>query len=141
MPIVGLLVGRAAGRVFGDWAAYGGITLVLVAGILLLRPGQDESIESRRLGLLASARGLAIVYLGLSISVDELTVGLSAGLLGLSIVMTVIWVGVQAFVATQAGLRLGGRLSEIARERAEWLAGMALILVAVVLLFLKIAKV
>jgi putative Mn2+ efflux pump MntP len=90
--------------------------------------------------LLSHARGLAIVDLGLSISVDELTIGLSAGLLGFSILLTVLWIGVQAFVATQVGLRLGSRLGEEFRERAEWIAGVALILVAVVLLALKVAK-
>jgi putative Mn2+ efflux pump MntP len=65
---------------------------------------------------------------------------LSAGLLGLSIVLTVLWIAVQAFVATQVGLRLGGLLGDDIRERAEWVAGVALILVAVVLLVLRLAR-
>jgi len=140
MPIAGMLVGRAAGAFLGTWAGYGGIAFLFVAGLLLLRPGQNESEEAGRLRLLAHARGLAILDLGLSISVDELTVGLSAGLLGFSIVLTVLWVAIQAFVAAQVGLRLGGRLGERVRERAEWLAGVALILVAIVLLVLRLAK-
>jgi len=140
MPIAGMLVGRAAGAFLGTWAGYGGIAFLFVAGLLLLRPGQNESEEAGRLRLLAHARGLAILDLGLSISIDELTVGLSAGLLGFSIVLTVLWVAIQAFVAAQVGLRLGGRLGERVRERAEWLAGVALILVAIVLLVLRLAK-
>jgi manganese efflux pump family protein len=141
MPIAGMLIGRAAGSFIGVWAGYGGIAFLFVAGLLLLRPGQKESDETGRLRLLAHARGLAIVDLGLSISIDELTVGLSAGLLGLSILLTVLWVGIQAFVATQIGLRLGGRLGEEVRERAEWVAGVALIAVALVLLALRLARV
>ncbi|MEO8745590.1 MAG: manganese efflux pump [Candidatus Dormiibacterota bacterium] len=140
MPIVGILIGRAAGGLIGDWAGYLGILVLFVAGLLVLRPGRDDSTEARRLGLLAQAHGVAIVGLGLSISLDELTIGLSAGLLGLSVLVTVIWVGVQAFVATQIGLRLGGRLAEETRERAEWLAGGVLILMAIVLLVLRLAK-
>jgi putative Mn2+ efflux pump MntP len=140
MPIAGMLIGRAAGSLIGAWAGYGGIAFLFLAGVLLLRPGQKESDETGRLRLLAHARGLAIVDLGLSISIDELTVGLSAGLLGLSIVLTVLWVGIQAFVATQAGLRLGGRLGEEVRERAGWVAGAALIAVALVLLALRLAR-
>jgi len=140
MPIAGMLLGRAAGAFLGTWAGYGGIAFLFVAGLLLLRPGQKESEEAGRMRLLAHARGLAILDLGLSISVDELTVGLSAGLLGFSIVLTVLWVAVQAFVATQVGLRLGARLEEGVRERAEWLAGVALILVALVLLGLRLAR-
>jgi putative Mn2+ efflux pump MntP len=140
MPIAGMLIGRAAGAFLGTWAGYGGIAFLFVAGALLLRPGRDDSDETGRLRLLAHARGLAILDLGLSISVDELTIGLSAGLLGLSILLTVLWIGVQAFVATQIGLRLGRRLGEEVRERAEWVAGVALILVALVLLVLRLAK-
>ena len=65
---------------------------------------------------------------------------MSAGLLGFSILLTVLWIGVQAFVATQVGLRLGSRLGEEFRERAEWVAGVALILVALILLVLRLIK-
>lgn len=140
MPIAGMLIGSVAGAFLGAWAGYGGIAFLLVAGLLLLRPGQNEADEAGRLRLLAHARGLAILDLGLSISVDELTVGLSAGLLGLSIVFTVVWIAVQAFVATQVGFRLGARLGEEVRERAEWVAGVALILVGLVLLGLRLAR-
>jgi putative Mn2+ efflux pump MntP len=140
MPIVGMLIGRAAGSFLGAWAGYGGIAFLFLAGALLLRPGQKESDEAGRVRLLVHAQGFAIVDLGLSISVDELTIGLSAGLLGLSILLTVVWIAIQAFVATQLGLRLGARLGEEIRERAEWVAGVALIVVALVLLVLRLAR-
>jgi len=138
MPIVGMLVGRAAGHFLGAWAGYGGIAFLFVAGLLMLRPDNDEDGEEQRLRLLAHARGLAILDLGLAISVDELTIGLSAGLIGLSILATVAWIAVQAFAATQIGLRLGSRIGETARERAQWAAGAMLILVAIVLLALRL---
>jgi manganese efflux pump family protein len=138
MPILGILVGLAIGRVIGAWAGYGGILFLLIAGALLLRPGQDEDAEERRLQLLAQARGLAIVDLGLSISVDELTVGLSAGLLAIPIALAVIWIAIQAFAAAQVGLRFGGRIGEEVRGRSEKLAGAALIAVALILLGLKL---
>jgi putative Mn2+ efflux pump MntP len=141
MPIAGILIGRGVGAVIGQWAGYGGILFLVIAGLLLLRPDKDEDGETKRLGLLAHARGLAIIDLGLSISVDELTIGLSAGLLGLSIALTVIWIGVQAFLAAQLGLRFGTRLGEEARERSEQVAGVALILVAGILLVLKLLRV
>jgi manganese efflux pump family protein len=141
MPIAGLLVGRVAGSLIGQWAGYGGILFLFIAGLLLLRPGQDDGDEERRLRLLAHARGLAIVDLGLSISVDELTVGLSAGLLGLSIAVTVIWIAVQAFAAAQVGLRLGARLGVEIRERSEQVAGVTLIGVALALLVLKLLRI
>jgi putative Mn2+ efflux pump MntP len=141
MPIAGILVGRVAGSLIGAWAGYAGILFLFIAGLLLLRPNKDEKDEERRLRLLAHARGLAILDLGLSISVDELTVGLSAGLLGIPIALAVIWIAIQAFAAAQLGLRFGGRVGEGLRERSERAAGVALILVAVVLLLLKFLKI
>jgi len=138
MPILGFLVGRVAGGFLGQWAGYVGIAFLLLAGALLLRPSAGEEGDQRRLELLARARGLAILVLGLSVSLDELTIGFSAGLLGLSLLVTVIWVGVQAFLATQLGVRLGARLGEKIRERAEWIGGVALIAVALVLLVLRV---
>jgi putative Mn2+ efflux pump MntP len=140
MPIAGILVGRLAGNLIGGWAGYGGIVFLVIAGLLLLRPGKDEEGEAKRLRLLAHARGLAILDLGLGISVDELTVGLSAGLLALPLALTVIWIAVQAFIATQVGLRFGARLGEEIRERSEQAAGIALVLVALILLALKVLR-
>jgi putative Mn2+ efflux pump MntP len=136
MPIFGLLAGRLVGGLIGEWAGYGGIVVLLVAGGLLLRGGDDDD----RVRLLAHARGLAIVDLGLGISVDELTVGFSAGLLAIPIVLAVVWIGVQAFVAAQLGLRLGARVGEELRERSEKAAGVALIAVALVLLLLRVLE-
>lgn len=138
MPIIGMLAGQAIGRAIGDWATYGGILFLLVAAGLLLKPGQTEEAEERRLKLLAQARGLPMIYLGISISLDELTVGFSAGLLAIPIALAVAWIGVQAFFVTQAGLRFGDRLGEELRERSEQAAGVALIAVAVILLMLRL---
>ncbi len=138
MPIIGILVGRVLGSLLGGWAEYGGIAILAIAGIVMLRPGRDDDDGDRRLGLLASARGLTVLYLGLSISIDELTIGLSAGLIGLPVSATIVWIAVQAFAATQLGLRFGSHLGEALRERAEWLAGVMLLLLAVVLLALKL---
>ena len=140
MPILGILAGQAVGNVVGDWAGYGGILFLLIAGALLVRPGKDEDAEERRLKLLAQARGLALVDLGLSISVDELTVGLSAGLLAIPLVLAVIWIAIQAFLVAQAGMRFGHRLSEQLRERSERAAGAALIAVALTLMALKLLR-
>ena len=51
---------------------------------------------------------------------DELAIGFSAGLLRLPIPALVIAVSAQAFVVTQLGLRLGGRLGRgLPRESLE----------------------
>jgi putative Mn2+ efflux pump MntP len=71
--------------------------------------------------------------LGFSVSVDELAVGFGAGLLRLPIVPLAIAVGAQAFIVTQLGLWLGGRVSERLGELAERFAGAALLALGAVL--------
>jgi manganese efflux pump family protein len=137
MPIVGLLAGRAVSGLVGDWAGYAGIVVLFVAGVMLLRSGNDAAPD-RRLRLLAHARGLAIVDLGIGISVDELSVGFSAGLLALPIALMVVWIAVQAFLAAQVGLRIGARISEHLKELSEQAAGVALIVVAIVLVAVRL---
>lgn len=139
MPVVGFLIGGAIGHVLGAFAGWTAIAFLLVAGAMMLRPG-DEEKEQGRLRLLARAQGVAIIDLGLAISLDELAVGFSLGLLGLPLVVAVIWIGVQAFAAAQLGMRIGSRLGEELRERAEQLAGVALIGMAALLLVLKLTR-
>jgi putative Mn2+ efflux pump MntP len=138
MPIVGFLVGTAIATTLGRFAGYTAIAVLVLVGVLMLRPGDKEEKERDRLGLLAKAQGIAVIDLGLSISLDELAVGFSLGLLGVSLLVAVLWIGVQAFVAAQLGMRLGGRLGDELRERAEQLAGLILIAMAGVLLLLKL---
>lgn len=138
MPIVGVLLGRGVGGVIGHVAGYAAAAAIGLAGWLLLRPGGDDD-EDERVRLLARAHGLAIIELGLSIGIDELAIGFSLGLLGIPLVLAVVFLGVQAFTASQLGLRLGSRIGEELREGAERAAGALLILIALLLLALELA--
>jgi len=139
MPVIGFLLGAVVGRVLGSYAEYAAIAFLVLAGALLLWPG-TEAAEEERLRLLARARGFAAINLGLAVSIDELTIGFSLGLLGISLVVAVVWIAVQALIAAQLGMRLGSRVGEALRERAEQLAGVVLIGMAGVLLFLKVTS-
>jgi manganese efflux pump family protein len=139
MPILGFLVGGAIGHVVGYFAGWTAIAFLMIAGVLMLRPGNEEK-DQGRLRLLARAQGVAVIDLGLSISLDELAIGFSIGLLGLPLVAAVAWIGVQAFGAAQLGMRLGDRIGEELRERAEQIAGVVLVVMAGVLIVLKLTS-
>jgi len=84
--------------------------------------------------LLARTRGLAAIGLGISISLDELAIGFTVGLLRFPVVLVIALIGLQTLIVTQAGLRLGSRVGEAIRERAEQLAGVVLAVLGLVLL-------
>ena len=94
----------------------------------------DSDAEEIRAGRPASVRGLAVIGLGISISLDELAIGFSFGLARLPAIPVIIAVAVQAFLAAQLGLHLGARISERLRERTEQIAAIALIALGVVLI-------
>jgi putative Mn2+ efflux pump MntP len=60
-------------------------------------------------------------------------------LLRLPILLLSIVVGAQAFLVTQAGIRLGARLGEAVPDLAERLAGAALLLLGAILLVERLA--
>ncbi len=138
MPVVGVLIGSGIGNFIGRFAGYTAAAVIGFAGFLMLKPGKEEDKEQQRMKLLGRARGLAIIDLGISVSIDELAIGLSLGLLRIPLIFAVIFLGVQAFLAAQLGLRLGSKLSEKAIGGTEKLAGAVLIIVALFLIGLKL---
>jgi len=134
MPLVGVAVGRALGSAVGSIGDYVAGAALVALGVYLLLLGDDDDDDDDEASTLADLHGLALIGLGVSISLDELAVGVSAGLLRLPLVWAIVLIAVQAFVAAQLGVRLGARISRGARERMEQAAGLALI--ALGLLFL-----
>lgn len=134
MPLVGFGVGAVAGNVAGTAADYIAIAILIALGVYMLWPRHDDRDEPGRVGLLARTRGFAAIGLGISISLDELAIGFSLGLLRFPVLLVIVSIGIQTLVVTQAGLRLGSRIGEVVRERAERLAGVILAGLGVVLL-------
>jgi manganese efflux pump family protein len=126
MPLIGLAAGAGIARAVGDVADYLAGAAVIGLGIYMLAAGNDG--DEREAGRLASTRGLAMLTLGISISLDELAIGFSLGLVRLPAVPVIIAIAVQALLASQLGLALGHRISKRFTERAEQLAAVVLIL-------------
>src|ERR1700730_17379265 len=126
MPIVGFLAGGLIGEALGNLADYAAAAVLVGAGLLMFRTGNSEE------GLAQRMRGLAALSVGLSVSLDELAIGLA-------IVAVALLIGGQALVASQLGVRLGARLGEGLRERAEQMAGGLLITLGLGLFILRIA--
>jgi len=131
MPVLGLLLGHALGHLVGNATDYLAIGVLAMLGLWMLL--HDEQDESERVAQLAAGRGLALIALGISISLDELAIGFTIGLLHLSLWLAIVLIGAQAFLFAQLGLRLGTRVNETFRERAEQLAGVALFGLAILL--------
>jgi putative Mn2+ efflux pump MntP len=132
MPLIGLALGTVLARGIGHIADYGAAAAVIGIGSWLLFT-RDEGEEDKASHIVTS-RGLALAGLGFSISLDELAIGFSIGLVRLHVGIVIIAIAVQAFLAAELGLALGTRIAERWRERAEKIAGIALILLGTYLI-------
>ncbi len=136
MPMVGFFAGNLAGRAVGNAADYLAIAILIGLGLFILRPQADD--DEMRVGLLARTQGLAVLGLGISISIDELAIGFTIGLLKFPVLVILVLIAIQTFIVTQLGIRLGQRIGARVREGAERLAGAALAILGFVLLAEKL---
>jgi len=126
MPLIGLAAGGGLARAIGSVADYLAAAAVAGVGVWMLVVRHDD--DGERASRITSARGVTVIALGLSISMDEFAIGFSLGLVRLPVLPVIAAIAIQALVASQLGLALGGRVSERFTERAEQLAAIALIL-------------
>jgi manganese efflux pump family protein len=138
MPLIGLAMGSALARGIGHVADYLAAAAVIGIGAWMLIAGDTD--EEEKAGRLASSRGLALIALGVSISLDELAIGFSIGLTHLPVAAVIVAIALQALVAAQLGLAVGARIGARWRERAGQLAGIALILLGGYLIAAQLAR-
>jgi manganese efflux pump family protein len=132
MPLIGLALGSALARGAGRIADYLAAVAVIGIGIWMLLA--DNEAEEDKASRIMTSHGLALVGLGISISLDELAIGFSIGLVRLPVSAVIVAIALQAFVAAQLGLAIGAKIAERWRERAEQVAGIALILLGIYLI-------
>jgi putative Mn2+ efflux pump MntP len=138
MPLIGLALGSVLARGIGRVADYVAAAAVIgIGGWMLLGRRADEE---ERAGRIMTSRGLALVGLGISISLDELAIGFGIGLVRLPVSAVIAAIALQAFVAAQLGLALGAKIAERWRERAERAAGIALILLGAYLMAWQVSR-
>ena len=138
MPLIGLVAGSVLARGIGRIADYLAAAAVIGIGIWMLR--SDNEDEEDQAGRIMTSSGLALVGLGISISLDELAIGFSIGLVRLPVSAVVAAIALQAFVAAQLGLAIGAKIAERWRERAERAAGIALILLGAYLIIERLVQ-
>jgi len=128
-PLVGILAGDYFGQTIGSTAEYVGAVLLGAFGLYLLvqawrtPTGASEDLDRR----------WALFGLPLPLSVDNIFAGTSLGLLGFSPWLAPPLFGAITALMTLVGLELGRAAAHFIRVRTDVLAGVALIIMAIVL--------
>ena len=137
MPLIGLALGAALAR--------GSARSPTTWQALPSSPSEPGCCWRRRrrrgeAGRLTATRGLALIALGVSISLDELAIGFTIGLTHLPATAVIVAIALQAFIAAELGLAIGTKIGERWRERAEQAAGIALIVLGAYLIGEQLAQ-
>jgi putative Mn2+ efflux pump MntP len=128
MTVLGWLGGRTVEPAIADfdhWIAFA--LLVYVGGHMLRLAWRGNQDECRG----DPSRGLMLVVMSVSTSMDAFAVGLSLALTGAPILWPAVVIALVAAGMTFVGLRLGCRLSTALGRPAEFIGGAVLILIGV----------
>ena len=127
MQVIGYGLGTRAGLLLGEVATYAGFILLALVGLLMLRnalrPSSNEGFDA--------TSGSGLLMTALSISLDSLGVGIALPAAGIPIVPLLITTSITTSFFTLIGLAFGARLGERYEHGAEGLAGVMLMILAV----------
>ena len=132
-PLIGLLIGKSLLSYVGTWTEYmGPLALCVYGGYVIYvakHCAEKETEEPSR---------WVVLGLPLSLSLDNLVAGASLGMIGFPIVISVAIIGTMSALMSLAGLLMGGMAVRLLRINTELLGGVALVVIAVVLVFEKL---
>jgi manganese efflux pump family protein len=127
MQVLGYGLGAGAGKVLGEIGAYAGFALLALVGVLMIR----SSLQSAPDREFEATRGVGLLMTSLSISLDSLGVGISLPGVPIPMLPLLILVSITTTAFTFIGLTFGARLGERYERGAERVAGMMLVVLAV----------
>jgi putative Mn2+ efflux pump MntP len=127
-PLVGVLLGRLFGRAIGPIAGFVGPAVLGIYGLyLVLRAMRDPAPES------VDDPWVTLFGLPFSLSLDNVLGGTTLGLLGYSPWFSALVCGLVTALMSFAALQIGRVAAKLIRIRADLLSGIALLVMAVVL--------
>ncbi|HTV72905.1 MAG TPA: manganese efflux pump [Candidatus Acidoferrales bacterium] len=122
MTIIGASLGRVAGALLGDAAAYIGFAALVGVGVYMI----VETIRETQ-GAMDLSHGWGLFVAALSISLDSLGIGFSIVYIGVPFVVALVVIGVVSVCASSGGLLFGRLLGRRAEESSGVVAGVLLI--------------
>jgi len=134
MNVVGAGLGQLAKGLFGDVAGYIGFAALFFVGCYMLYESRRDLRDRTPLDL---SSGFGLLLAALSISLDSLGIGFSILYIGVPLVVALTVIFVVSVLATTMGLALGSRLGTVLEDRAEFLAGILMVLTGAALVVFK----
>jgi putative Mn2+ efflux pump MntP len=135
MPLVGLLVGHGSAHSLGQATRYVGGGLLAAAGLWSLLQARRTNIADHANDDVRNAPhdiGPLLVT-GLALSIDNLVIGFGLGVTNTPLLASLLVFAVVSVGLTLAGLELGRTIGARMQGQADWVAGVVLIVVGVLI--------
>lgn len=130
-PILGWIMGHSVSPYFLGYNKYIAFGLLLYVGIHMIIEALGEGDGQFRTD---PTRGLTLVMLATSVSIDAMAVGISFSLLGLTVVYPALIIGLVTGLVSMAGVKFGTRLGRRFGDRVSVLGGIVLIMIGLKIL-------
>jgi manganese efflux pump family protein len=125
MPLVGLLAGQGAARALGGISGYaGGALLIAIGGWQLI-----QAFRASNQAPVPPPKTSRLLLTGFALSMDNLVVGFSLGAQHISLIQAVVVFAVVSVCLSVLGLEFGRRIGAVLEHGADYLAGIALMAV------------
>jgi putative Mn2+ efflux pump MntP len=132
MPVCGWLLGTTVAVLITSidhWLAFG--LLFFVGGRMILSGVREEQAEFQG----DPSKGLNLIILSISTSIDALAVGLSLAFLNVNIWYPSVVIGLVTVVVSYIGIKLGKKIGALMGRRMDVIGGIILCLIGVRILF------
>jgi putative Mn2+ efflux pump MntP len=135
MTLIGVGLGRLAGQLLGQSAAYLGFAALVGVGGYMVYEARHGTEPGGGFDL---SRGWGLLLGALSISLDSLGIGFSILYIGVPLGISLICIAVASVLSTTLGLALGRRIGAIGEEAAALWSGIILVLTGLTFSALKV---
>jgi putative Mn2+ efflux pump MntP len=130
MQVMGYGLGTGAGRLLGEVATYGALALLALVGVFMIRSSYSDGEHAS----FDASRGTGLVMVAISISLDSLGVGIALPGVGIPLIPLLLTLTITTSIFTFVGIAFGAKLGERYEHGAERLAGVMLIVLAILFL-------
>ncbi|NOY23317.1 MAG: manganese efflux pump [Acidobacteria bacterium] len=132
-PAIGWLAGHSISAHLLKWNKVIAFVLLLGVGIKMI---WDAIVERKEMQRKDPTRGMLLLALSTSVSIDALAVGVSFSLLGMTIVLPAVIIGVVTGIISYLGIQFGKVLGQRFGQKVSIAGGLVLIAIALkILLF------
>ena len=130
-PVIGWLAGHTISAYLLGWNKAIAFALLLGVGIKMI---WDTMAEKEGLHRKDPTRGLVLMALSTSVSIDALAVGVSFSLLGMTIILPAIIIGIVTGIMSYLGIHFGKTLGQRFGKKVSIIGGLVLIAIALKIL-------